>query len=155
MSHTIHKQGNEGWTVNKKRRRGEEEDGEHTETEGTLQKFGKKSRKLPHEGGDIGRTPPKISLAESSKKNNTDRERLARPQGRLIKEAFDRSEGPQRERVLLPTLGHYVQEDLHLDGSPNLHNGRLQDDMVLEATRMRKWNNNTKLANHTDIVKIV
>ena len=30
-----------------------------------------------------------------------------------------------------------------------------QDDMVLEATRMTKWNNNITLANHTDIVKVV
>ena len=55
--------------------------------------------------------------------DNTDRERYARPQGQPIKGAFDRSEGPQLERLLLPTHGHYVQEDLHLDGSPILHNG--------------------------------
>ena len=39
MAHIIQEQGNEGWTVNKKRRRGEEEDGEHTETEETIRKF--------------------------------------------------------------------------------------------------------------------
>ena len=79
--------------------------------------------KLPHGGGDTGRAPPKIYLGESSKKDNTDRERLARPQGRPIKETFDRGEGIQWERVLLPTHEHYVQEDLHPDGSPILHNG--------------------------------
>ena len=31
----------------------------------------------------------------------------------------------------------------------------LQDDMVLEATRMTQWNNNTKLANHTVMEKVV
>ena len=32
----------------------------------------------------------------------------------------------------------------------------LQDyNIVLEATRMTKWNNNSKLANHTDMVKVV
>ena len=40
MAHTIQEQGNEGWTVNKKRRRGEEEDLEQTEPEETLQEFG-------------------------------------------------------------------------------------------------------------------
>ena len=30
----------------------------------------------------------------------------------------------------------------------------IQDDMVLEATRMTKWNSKTKLANHTDMVKV-
>ena len=89
---------------------------------GDLPKIRNISRKLPHGGGDTGRTPPKISLGESSKQDNTDWECLARPQGRPIKEDFDRSEGPQRERVLLPNHGHYVQEDLHLDGSPILHN---------------------------------
>ena len=76
MAHTIHEQWNEGWTVNKKRRRGEEEDEEQTETEetgrrgrrgtdgnrGDLPKIGDKFRKLPHGGGDTGRTPLKISL---------------------------------------------------------------------------------------------
>ena len=60
--------------------------------------------------------------------------RLACAQERPIKEAFRRSEGPQRERVLLPTQGHYVQEDI-LKTEELL----LQDDMVLEATRMTKW----------------
>ena len=66
-------------------------------------------------------------MGKRSKKDNTDRERLARPQGRPVKETFDRSEGPQRERVFLPTHGQYVQEDLHLDGSPILHNGETKD----------------------------
>ena len=34
------RRGNESWTVNKKRRRGEEEDGEQTETVETFRKFG-------------------------------------------------------------------------------------------------------------------
>ena len=144
MAHTIHEEWNEGWTVNKERRRGT--DGNR----GDLPKIRNTSRKLPQEGRDTSRTPPKISLGESSKKDNTDRERLVRPQhGRPIKESFDRSEEPQRERRFLPTHGHYVQEDLHLYGSPILHN-----DMILEATRITKWNN-TKLANHTDMVKEV
>ena len=62
-------------------------------------------------------------MGESSKKDNTDRERLARPQGRPIKEDFARSEGPQLEKVFLPSHGHYVEEDLQLDGSPILHKG--------------------------------
>ena len=90
---------------------------------GDLPKIRNNSRRLPHGGGDIIPTPPKLSLGESSKNDNTDRERLARPQGQPIKEAFDRSEGPQRERVLLPTHEHYVQEDIHLDGSLIMHNG--------------------------------
>ena len=43
--------------------------------------------------------------------------------GRPIKETFERSEGPQRERVLFPTHGHYFQEYLHHYGSRILHNG--------------------------------
>ena len=31
----------------------------------------------------------------------------------------------------------------------------LHDDMVPEATRMTKWNNNTKLENHADMVYVV
>ena len=31
----------------------------------------------------------------------------------------------------------------------------LQDDIVIETTRMIKWNNNTKLANHTYMVTVV
>ena len=31
----------------------------------------------------------------------------------------------------------------------------LLDDMVLGGTRMTTWNNNTKLANHTDMVMVV
>ena len=40
MTHTIHEQGNEGWTVNNKRRRGELKDEKYTETEATFRKFG-------------------------------------------------------------------------------------------------------------------
>ena len=47
-----------------------------------LPKIPNKFRKLSHGGGDTGRTPHTnlISLGESSKKDNTHRERLARPQ---------------------------------------------------------------------------
>ena len=41
MTHKINEQWNEGWTVNKKRKRGEEEDGEHTKTGETFRKFGR------------------------------------------------------------------------------------------------------------------
>ena len=58
------------------------------------------------------------------RKTRTGNALLVCPQGRPLKEAFDRSNEPQLERVFLPTHGHYVQKDLHLDGSPILHNGR-------------------------------
>ena len=90
---------------------------------GDLLKIWNKSRKFPHGGRDTGQIPPNISLGKSSKKHNMDRESLARPQRRPIKEAFDPSEGPQRESVLLPTHGHYVQEELYLDVNPILHMG--------------------------------
>ena len=47
---------------------------------GDLPKIRNKSRKLTYGGGDTGLSPPKISLSESNKKDNTDRERVARPQ---------------------------------------------------------------------------
>ena len=46
---------------------------------GNLPKIRNKFIKLPHGGGNTGRTTPKISLGGSIKKDNTDREHLARP----------------------------------------------------------------------------
>ena len=111
MTHTIHEQGNDGSTVNKKSRRGEEEDGQQMETEETFRKFGINLGSFRTEAEILAELHLKYPWVKVVR-------RITR-----IKEAFDRSEGPQRERVLLPTHRLYVQEDLHLDGSPILHNG--------------------------------
>ena len=84
------------------------------ETEETFRKFGINiGRFRTKEEILADRTTHKISLAESSKKDNTDQERHAGPQGRPIKEAFDRSKAPQLKRVLPQPMDiMFMQEDL-------------------------------------------
>ena len=150
MAHTIHEQGNQCWTVNKKRRRGEEEDGEHTETEETFRKFGINLGSFRTEAdilADLHLKYPWVKVVR----------RITRTGNALLVPKDERS------RKLLTEVGKecsfqpmntMFRETYILMGVPSCITEELllQDDMVLEATWMTKWNNNRKLANHTDMV---
>ena len=62
MTHTNQEQVNDGWTVNKKRRRGVQEDGDYIERVEECWKFGINFGELPYRGGGTSRTTPKIPL---------------------------------------------------------------------------------------------
>ena len=78
-------------------------------------------------------------------------------QGRPIKETFDEVKDLNGKECSFQHMDTIFRKTYILMGVPFCIREELliQDDMVLEARRMTKWNNNTKLANHTDMVKVV
>ena len=84
-------------TVSKKRRRVEEEDGKHTETEETFRKFGINLGSFRTEAEKLTELHQKY-ICVKVLRDNMDWERLSCPKGGSIMEAFDQSEGPQRKK---------------------------------------------------------
>ena len=144
MAHTLQEQENEYWTSNKKRKRGEEEDREQTETEETFRKFGTTFHQKFH-WVKVVKMITRTGNALFVLKNDRSRKLMTEMKGFNGKEcSFRPIDTISMKTYILMGVPICTTEELIL-----------QDDVVLEATRMTKWNNKTKLENHTEIVKVV
>ena len=125
MARTLQDQGNEDWTVTKKRRRGVEDEGNEDMGGGRcVPKVRHHSRGIPHGGGSPGGPSPQVSVDSTDKENEWGRKCHFNYKGRQIKKTSCRTENPQRERVLFPFARESSQVGLHHDGSTILRNRR-------------------------------
>ena len=156
MTHTIHEQEIEGWTVNKKRRLGEEEYGEHTETEETLRKSGINLGRFRTEAEILVELHLKYLWVKVARRITRTGNALFVPKDDRSRKLLTEVKDLNGKECSFPPMDTMFKKTYILMGVPSYITEELllQDGMVLEDTRMTNWNNNTKLANRTDMVKV-
>ena len=156
MTHTIQEQGNEGWTVNKKKRQGEEEEGEQTDTEKIFQKFGINLGSFRMEAEILVELHLKYPCVNIVRRITRTGNALLVPKEERSRKLLTEVKDLNRKELSFRPMYTIFRKTYILMGVPScIKEERLpQDDMVLEDTPMTKWND-TKLANHTEMVKVV
>ena len=158
MARTIIDQGNEDWTVNKKRRRGVEEDKNEDMEEGAAcRKFGiilGGFRTEVEVLAELHLTYPWIQLTR--KTNGAGNAILITKDDQSRKLLTDLKTINGRD-CSFRTLDNQARKAYIMMGVPSCVTEELlrQDKEVLEAFRMTKWNTDTQQAETTNMVKVV
>ena len=156
MTHTNQEQVNDGWTVNKKRRRGVEEDGDHMETEEECRKFGINLGNfrtkadvltvlhLKYPWVKVHRRLTRTRFALLVCKDNWSQKLLMEVKSFNDKKcSFQPVETTFRKTYIILGVPSCITEEL-----------LLKDEEVLEASRMTKWMNKTQTTTTTDMMKV-
>ena len=115
------------------------------------------ARGLSYRAGNPGRAAPKVPLGEAQQEERDEWQRSSHGQGRVIPGAISGPSFPQWENMCFSYPGIGDQEDFHSDGDPKCITEKLllQDEQVLDAERMTRWDATAKVAVPTDMVKVV
>ena len=142
MEHTDKDQGEQDWTVNKKRRRGVEEDmDQDVEVSATCRKFGIILGAFRTEVEVLAELHLMYPVGQHDQEDQWRRKCHFNHQGRQNEETTDRPQGSERERLRLRPTGESSEEGIHHDGSTGLRDRgitpprqgshrSLQDDQV-------------------------
>ena len=158
MEHTIQDQGNKDWTVNKKRRRGVEDDeNEDMEVGVTCRKFGIILGGFRTEVAVLAELHLRYPWIQLTRRiNGAGSALLITKDDRSRYHLAERKNINGKECSFRP-LGNQARKAYILMGVPSCVIEELlqQDKEILEASRMTKWNTEKQQAEPTNMVKIV
>ena len=107
------------------------------------------ARGLSYRAGNPGRAAPEVPLGEARQEERDEWQRSSHGQGREIPCAISGPSFPQWENMCFSSPGIGDQEDFHSDGGSQSASRKmllLQDEQVLGAERMTRWDATAKVA---------